>query len=296
MDDMNKKKPNIYGIIATVCLVVAVISGGIYFGGRMKAARAEQVYDELADAVEATPTPEPTPAPTPEPTPVPTLSPEEANDELLSNAGIEIPEDKKVDFEDLTANVNPDIYAWIYIPDSPIDYPVLQHPTDDVYYLEYNIDGSKGRPGCIYTEKANAKDFSDRVTLMYGHNMRVGTMFAGLHNYEDPEYINDHKYVYIYMPDKVLVYEVLAAVEHSDEHLLLNHDFSDDYEFTSFMEETITTTEGKSNTFSESTVEEDDHILVLSTCITTKPSKRYLVVTRLVNSPEAIESYMEENS
>ena len=66
-----------------------------------------------------------------------------------------------VDFDKLQTETNADIYAWIYIPDTNIDYPVLQHPTDDTRYLNYNIDGSKGYPGCIYTEKANAKDFSD---------------------------------------------------------------------------------------------------------------------------------------
>ena len=53
--------------------------------------------------------------------------------------------------------VNPDIYAWIYIPGTEIDYPVLQHPSDDSYYLNYNMNGTRGYPGCIYTEKENNK-------------------------------------------------------------------------------------------------------------------------------------------
>ena len=58
------------------------------------------------------------------------------------------------------------MYAWIYVPGTNVDYPVLQHPTDDAYYLEHNMDGSKGLPGCIYTESVNTKDFTDR-TLFY---------------------------------------------------------------------------------------------------------------------------------
>ncbi len=71
----------------------------------------------------------------------------------LIDMGVPIPE-KEVDFEELRENVNEDIYAWIYIPDSKIDYPIVQHPIDNFYYLNYNLDGSYGYPGCIYTERA----------------------------------------------------------------------------------------------------------------------------------------------
>ena len=64
-----------------------------------------------------------------------------------------------VKFEELQA-VNPDIYAWITVPGTVIDYPILQHASDNTYYLMHNIDGSYGYPGCIYTENMNSKDFT----------------------------------------------------------------------------------------------------------------------------------------
>ena len=122
----------------------------------------------------------------------PPMDPFEKSVKLAEDAGVPIP-DLEVDIQKLQETENPDIYAWIYIPGTKVNYPVLQHPTDDTYYLNYNIDGSKGLPGCIFSEKAyNGKDFSDHNTVLYGHNMKNGTMFGCLHKYEDMQY-------YIYM-------------------------------------------------------------------------------------------------
>lgn len=59
--------------------------------------------------------------------------------------------DCPIDFETLW-ETNPDVYAWITIPETVIDYPILQHATDDSYYLNYTIDGVEGYPGCIRNE------------------------------------------------------------------------------------------------------------------------------------------------
>lgn len=77
-----------------------------------------------------------------------------------------------VKFEELQA-VNPDVYAWITVPGTDIDYPILQHASDNSYYLMHNIDGSYGYPGCIYTENMNSKDFTDNNTVIYGHNIGI---------------------------------------------------------------------------------------------------------------------------
>lgn len=96
----------------------------------------------------------------------------EETPDILKSLGIEIPE-KDIDFAALKEE-NSDVYAWIYVPGTNVDYPVLQHPTDDAYYLEHNMDGSKGLPGCIYSESVNTKDFTDPNTVLYGHNMKNG--------------------------------------------------------------------------------------------------------------------------
>lgn len=63
-----------------------------------------------------------------------------------------------VDFESLRQS-NADIYAWIEIPETNINYPIVQKADDDSYYLNHTIEGKEGYPGAIYTESLNAKDF-----------------------------------------------------------------------------------------------------------------------------------------
>lgn len=201
---------------------------------------------------------------------------------FLKEMDIPIPE-KEVDFEDLTANTNADIYAWIYIPDTKIDYPVLQHPTDNTYYLERNLDGSKGYPGCIYTEDYNSKEFTDPNTVLYGHNMINGSMFAGLHKFADMEYLKEHPYVYIYTPERMYVYQIFAAYEYSNAHLLLNYDFTSEVVFKNYLQEIRELRSMTYNYLEDVEVTAADRIITLSTCIKTKPDNRYLVQGVLLN-------------
>lgn len=208
---------------------------------------------------------------------------------ILAEQGIPIPE-KEIDFEDLQENVNSDIYAWLYIPDSAsdtikaIDFPVLQHPTDNSHYLNYNLDGSKGYPGCIYTENYNTKDFSDPLTVIYGHVMdTTGSMFAGLHRFRDAQYLEEHPYIYIYLPDRLYVYEIFAAYEYTDEHLLYGKDYGSKAVFSTYIKKVEGIRDMNSVKKEGVELSADDRILTLSTCITGKPDNRYLVQGVLVN-------------
>lgn len=127
--------------------------------------------------------------------------------------------DIPVDFETLQKE-NPDIYAWITIPGTDIDYPVVQDSTDNTYYLNHAADTSLSDSGAIYSEKENAKDFDDYLTVLYGHNMKDGSMFAGLHKYEDKTFLKDHKDLTIYTPDSILKYRIFAAYLTDNRHVL----------------------------------------------------------------------------
>ena len=109
---------------------------------------------------------------------------------------------RTIDFASAQA-MNPDVYAWIWIPGTNIDYPILQSETeDDAYYLNHTIEKKEGLPGTIYTEKYNGKEFSSPVTVVYGHNMKNGSMFADLHKYEDRSFFDANPYIYIYLPKR----------------------------------------------------------------------------------------------
>lgn len=207
---------------------------------------------------------------------------EEETVDILEQLGVPIPE-MDIDFAEFQEKTNEDIYAWIYIPGTAIDYPILQHPTDNSYYLEHNLNGSTGYPGCIYTENYNTRDFSDPNTVVYGHNMKNGTMFAGLHKFEDSRFFEEHPYVYVYTEDGLLVYEIFAAHISGDEHILLTYDFENELVFQYYLEDIYENRGMNSNVREDVEVSAENHILTLSTCISGKPNNRYLVQGVLLN-------------
>lgn len=193
----------------------------------------------------------------------------------LSELGIEVPS-LSLDWEVLEKE-NEDIYSWIYVPGTNVNYPVLQHPTENDYYLERNLDHSQGLPGCIYTQKLNAMDYTDGITVLYGHNMKNGTMFKSLHNYSDRAYFDENRYIYVYTPEKVLAYEIYAACEYSDEHILYQYNTSNEGTI-SFLED-LAGLRGMSNQIADDVeIPEDAKAIVLSTCIANKPNNRWIVV------------------
>lgn len=190
-------------------------------------------------------------------------------------------EEIPIDFEELW-ETNPDVYAWIVIPGTDINYPILQHPIDDSYYLNHNLDGSTGRPACIYTESLNSKDFTDNNTVIYGHNMRNGTMFAQLHKFEDKDFFDEHREIIIYLPDKVLHYKIFAVHNYDDRHLLYSFDFSDKAVYKDYLESIFSIDDKNANIDTEMTVTENDKIITLATCVYKKPSLRFHVQAVLV--------------
>lgn len=185
-----------------------------------------------------------------------------------------------IDFDKLKEQNN-DIYAYIYIKNAGVDYPVFRHPTDDDYYLTHNADGSSGYPGCLFTQSMNAKDFSDPNTVIYGHNMRNGSMFGGLRQYTDSSFFKKNKYLYVYLPHKVLRYRIFSARNHSDEHLLNTYDFSDEKVFQNYLDGIFDNPSG--NLAKSVKVTTDDTILTLSTC-NGIDNERFLVSAVLVDT------------
>ena len=196
-------------------------------------------------------------------------------------SGFSVP-DKKIDFPALQ-NENADIYSWITVPGTPIDYPVVQKENELDYYLMHNLNGSYGYPGCIYTQYYNAKDWTDNNTVIYGHNMKDGSMFAALHHYQDKDFFEENPYVYIYSPEEIMVYRIFAAYETSDVHLLLAFDTENEDSYEGYLKGILENEEGMGNHFDKSlALEGKDKIISLETCISNKPQRRYVVQAVLV--------------
>ena len=185
--------------------------------------------------------------------------------------------DPVYDFNELQTQ-NEDIYAWIVVPGTMIDYPVLQSETDN-YYLDYNLDHSKGYPGCIYTNKCNAKDFSDYNTVLYGHNMRKGTMFGSLHRYEDREFFDTYQEIFVYTPDRRLTYEVKEIVKFSDVYIPAQYPVEEKEGRDAFLEATLAYTDDPVSYFKDDVeVLEEDKLITLSTCVSGERHRRYLLI------------------
>lgn len=108
--------------------------------------------------------------------------------------------------------VNPDAAGWIYIPGTNISHPVMQGPDND-YYLKHTWEKKWNSGGSIFLDRHSQRDFEGFHTIVYGHRMNNGTMFGALHGYEDPEFWQEHPWVYVADGGCVRRYEVFAAWE-----------------------------------------------------------------------------------
>lgn len=185
--------------------------------------------------------------------------------------------DKRIDFDKLQS-YNKELVAWIYIPNTKIDYPVARHEDEDqTYYLNYDMYGEPSYSGCIFMEKDNKKDFTDNNTVIYGHNMKNGTMFKGLHKFEDRKFFDENKYAYIYLPDRTLVYEIFAAYTSDDVHILSAYNFKDKKVYQKYLDMVTNPRYMGANTREGTVVTTDNTIITLSTCVGGQPENRYLV-------------------
>ncbi len=133
--------------------------------------------------------------------------------------------DDHVDFEALQKE-NPDVFAWLYVPGTGIDAPVLQSPISDDYYKSHGQDGKEGDEGALYTEMPNMMNMCDFNTIIHGKDDKDGDLFAGLHKFEDPDFFEKNEEFYIYLPDNVLTYEVFAAYYDDGSDILRRFDFT----------------------------------------------------------------------
>jgi sortase B len=184
--------------------------------------------------------------------------------------------DNPIDFAG-QQEINPDIYAWIQIPGTTVDYPVLQSDDEpEDFYLNHDVNGKYKFAGCIYSQMLNSKDFSDPNTILYGHNMNNGSMFASLHKFRNTEFFNENKYIYIYTPGHILTYTIYAAYRYDNRHILYAFDLNNKEIFAEYIEMTKSPKSTIVNVRNDVEVTAEDKIITLSTCIT-NDNYRYLV-------------------
>lgn len=188
-----------------------------------------------------------------------------------------------INFEELN-KLNPDLYAWIRIPGTSIDNPVAQSSNgDDNYYLHHNYLGNYEFAGTIYSQRHNTKYFIDRVTVLYGHNMLNGTMFADLHNFSNEKFFNENRTIYIYTDGHIFTYEIFAAYEYDDRHILNSFEFHEDEVYQQYLNDCLNPRYSNANVLEGLELTTEDKIITLSTCTNYNSNRRYLVQGVLIN-------------
>lgn len=182
---------------------------------------------------------------------------------------------------------NTDIYAWIRIPNTRVDYPILHsyYVGDNYYFRRDMYTKEYSRAGSIYTQIRNSRDFSDPNTLIYGHNMSNDSMFATLLRFQDEDFFDSNEFIYIYLPDRKLTYRVFAAYIYDDRHILNAFDFSDEEIFAAYLESCLNPKSMVRNVREGVELTTRDRIVTLSTCPhhSRSEKKRYLVQGVLIN-------------
>ncbi len=166
---------------------------------------------------------------------------------------------------------NSDTVGWIQIPGTQISYP-LMHTSDDSYYLNHTFSKKLNSAGSIFMETLNSANFTDLHTIIYGHNMKNGSMFAGLKEYQSASYLVTHPNVYVDLADGTHAYQIFSVYEAEADSDSYTIGFAPDETY----EEYLKTIKGRSLYDTSVTVTKEDSIITLSTC-TKHGEKRFLV-------------------
>jgi sortase B len=259
----------LYGVCAAV--VVCAVIGIVVSRNNGNTA----VYDEIRR--ETVSTPAPTPVTTVEPIPTPTVEPAPVEDNGIR------PPDRKIDFAALSKR-NSDIIAWLSVAGTKIDYPLVKN-RDNTEYLDRDVDGEENAAGAIFMDMANNTAFLDRHTVIYGHNMTDGGMFAGLHQFADKAFFDKHRIIKLYTPDGMREYEIIAAYITDDRNVLYQTDYANDTVFEEYIQSVYANRDMGANLL-EKEIGAGDQIITLSTCEQGEVDQIYFVQGVLMKGAE----------
>lgn len=202
----------------------------------------------------------------------------------------------EVDFEGLR-EVNEEVTGWIYCEDTVINYPVMQADNNDKY-LRHTYDGAYNIAGSIFVEGNNRRDFQDANTIIYGHHMQDGSMFATLDKWADQEYFEKHPEMWLLTPERDYRIVLLAGYHtsaYSDTYNIYQ-EFDDD--FAAYLREALDRSDFSADLSQvfyvedtpqgpQVTLDASGHYVVLSTCAYIFNNARYVIHGILVPADSA---------
>lgn len=179
--------------------------------------------------------------------------------------------------------VNPDVMGWVQIPGTKLNYPLML-AEDNNEYLKRSWNGQYNSGGAVFLECQNSPELSDFNTILYGHRMRDGSMFATLKYYKDIEFWQEHPSVYVALPGgEVRQYDVFAAFESPITTHTYRLGFADDEAKQEFLDYSLRKTVIDTGIVPST----DSQVLTLSTCTGAGYSSRWVVQAVLVEPDSA---------
>lgn len=263
-----RKKSHLLKLVVILCIVGILVSGGYIAHGLWEYEVGAQTYQAVAQKYVRMPPANPQPSNGGTPVPAATR----ASSGLSSQAD----DSPQVDFGGLSA-INPDIAAWLLCPDTAINYPVVQGK-DNTYYLNHLFDTKRNASGTLFIDVRNHTGFEDRNTVIYGHNMKNGSMFKSLMQYKSQEYYNAHKVMYLLTPRGNYTLSLFAGYTASVEEDAWRRSFPDAGAYGDWISNAVSHSTFRADGIQ---VEASDCVVTLSTCDYTFRNARYVVVGKL---------------
>ena len=250
-----KKKPNglIRRIIIAVLLLIMIASAISLVKEWMDAAAQRRLEESLAEAARQTET---------------ETEPPETEEE--TEAETEAPYVSPIDFAPLLAT-NPDTIGWIRVPDTKIDYPIVQSP-DNQYYLHKDFEGKDSVYGTIYLDADSKPDFSGWNNPIYGHHMKDGSMFKDVVKFKDQDFFENHRYFEIYPPERTIHLKTLGCYYSDSNGIVRKTSFKSQASFDKWVSERLAPC-----SFAEVPEQPFDSMFVLVTCSYEKNDARTLL-------------------
>lgn len=179
--------------------------------------------------------------------------------------------------EEELKSINSDYKMWIQIENTNINYPVVQSSDND-YYLKHNFRKESNISGTVFVESANDID-NDKNIILYGHNMRNGTMFNNITNYKEESFFNEDNKINIIINNTLYEYEVFSVYVKNVSEVNLAIGFASEDEFINYAyNEAEESLYKKDVDFSA-----EDNLITLVTCSYEFTDARTIVVARRCN-------------
>jgi sortase B len=198
-----------------------------------------------------------------------------AQEDMPQTGVPDVPELPLLNFTPLQT-ANPDIAAWLTLDDTDIDYPVVQGK-DNSYYLTRTAEKKNSKNGAIFLDYRANPDFSDFSSVLYGHHMKSGKMFAGLVKFKDKAFFDSHTTGTLYTPGKTYRLEIFAAAVTKPDSDYYNYAFVSPSERESHLRMIGET----AKLYRDIGATEQDKILTLSTCSYEYKDARTVVLAKI---------------